>query len=165
MNESVVPYGLDTVPPGSKAFFLVRGELNATYARGYVQPAVGIEIWRQEYSTLPAFMQVRRIWVVVNDREDNLSFIESIAADKSIRRRCVISTWGVQMITKSKMLWEREHSYPILSDESRRHYDKQFEVVCHFQAIPTPSERYKIRRLGTPRPQDVCPAPQIDWRW
>jgi hypothetical protein len=162
-GASADPYGLDTIPPASYAFFLVRGELNATFARGYVQPAVGIEIWRQEYSTLPVFVQATRIWVVLNDTEDNLAFVESIAADKSIRRRCIVSTCGVQTVTKSKMLWDRQHSYSTWSEEFRRRCDKEFEAVWHFQAFPTPSERYKIRRLGTPRRRDVCP-PQID-RW
>jgi len=147
------PYGLDTIPPGCETFFLVRGELNARYARGYVQPAVGIETWHPEYSTLAAFMHAKRIWVVLNDTEDNLSLVKSIAADKSIRRRCVVSTWGVQTVTKSKMLWD-----PRYSDSN-----SQFEAVFHFQKFPTPSEIYKIRRLGKPKPPKVYPAPRLDW--
>jgi len=101
------PYGLDTIQLACKAFFLVHGELNVIYARGYNQPAVGIESWHRRYSTLPAFSQVERIWVVLSDTEDNLSFVTSIAADKLVRRRCRVSTEGVQRVIKAKMLWRQ----------------------------------------------------------
>jgi hypothetical protein len=153
------PYGLDTIPAACKAFFLVHGEMNAIYARGYNQPAVGIGKWHQKYSTLPAFSQAERIWVVLNDTEDNLSFVTSIAADKAIRRRCLISTKGVQLVTKSKMLWERSFSSGISPEEYRRH----FEEVWHFQALPTPSEIYKLRRLGRPKPKEDVPDLVPPW--
>jgi hypothetical protein len=41
------PYGLDTIAAACKAFFLVHGEMNAIYARGYNQPALGIGKWHQ----------------------------------------------------------------------------------------------------------------------
>ena len=107
------PHGLDKILAGCEVFFLVRGECNVTLARGYNQPAVGVESWHREYVTLPAFEQVKRIWVVVNDTEDNLSFVTSIAADKLVRRRCRISNRGVQPITKWKMLWEKKYAYPL----------------------------------------------------
>ena len=161
------PYGLDTISPASYAFFLVRGELNATYARGFVQPAVGVEVWRHEYSTLPVFVEAERIWVVLTDTEDNLAFVTSIAADKSIRRRCVVSTWGVQVVAKYKMLWERQYLYPTLSMDSRRSYDEHFENVHGFQKFPRPSEKYKLRRLGTPKKQinheAIIARSQIGW--
>ena len=148
------PYGLDTIPPGCRAFFLFHGELNAIYARGYNQPAAGIESWHPEYSGLPAFTQAERIWVVVNTAEDNLLFVASIAADKFIRRRCTISTEDVQRVTKAKMLWEKEHSYPFLSEEFRRWYDEQFERIWCFEAFPRPSEVYKLKKLGAPKRGD-----------
>ena len=158
------PYGLDTIPAACKAFFLVHGEMNAIYARGYNQPAVGIGKWHQQYSTLPAFSQAERIWVVLNDTEDNLSFVTSIAADKAIRRRCLISTKGVQLVTKSKMQWEREYTYPILSEALRRWYDKQFETLWQFQVFPPPSCVNKLKKLGAHKPEGRF-YPQIDWRW
>ena len=158
------PYGLDKIPAGREVFFLVHGEYNVTLARGYSQPAVGIESWHREYAMLPAFEQVKRIWVVVNDTEDNLLFVTSIAADKSVRRRCRISNWGVQPVTKWKMLWEQKYTYPILSEETRRWYDKQFEASHHFQEFPTPSEVYKLKKFGAQKPE--CRFyPQIDWHW
>ena len=158
------PYGLDTIPAACKAFFLVHGEMNARYARGYNQPAVGIGKWHQQYSTLPAFSQAERIWVVLNDTEDNLSFVTSIAADKLVRRRCRISTWGVQPVTKSKMLWEQKHSYPILSEEFRRWYDKQFEAIHDFQVFPPPSCVNKLKKLGAQKPEGRF-YPLIDFQW
>jgi len=143
---------------------LIHREINAIYARGYNQPAVGSESWHREYSTLPAFSQVERIWVVLNETEDNLSFVTSIAADKLVRKRCRISTEGVQRVTKAKMLWEKEHTYPILSEEFHRWYDEQFETIQHFQAFPTPSEVYKLKKLGVQKPERRF-YPQIDWRW
>ena len=157
------PFGLDTIPAGREVFFLVHGEYNVTLARGYNQPAVGIESWHREYSMLPAFEQVKRIWVVVNDTEDNLSFVTSIAADKLFRQRCRISTEGVPAVTKSKMLWEQKYSYPILSEEFRGSYDKQFEAIHQFQVFPPPSCVSKLKKLGRPKPKEDVPAPVPPW--
>jgi hypothetical protein len=154
--EMPEPYGLNTIPAACQAFFLVHGEMNARYARGYNQPAVGIEKWHQQYSTLPAFSQAERIWVVLNDTEDNLSFVTSIAEDKAMRRRCVISTEGVQLVTQSKREWERRFSFGWSCY-------KHFEEACHFQALPTPSEIYKLRRLGTPKPKEDVPDLVPPW--
>lgn len=157
------PFGLNAIPVGCKAFFLVHGELNATYARGYNQLAVGLKSWRPEYSVLPAFVQVERIWVALNDTEDNLSFVNSIAADKLIRKRCRISAEGVRRLTKEKMLWDSEHRYPTLSEGFRQSYDNEFEAIHHFQPLPTPSEIYKLRRLGRPKPKADTPTQVPPW--
>jgi hypothetical protein len=39
------PFGIDTISPGCKVFFLVHGQSNASLAGGCDQPAVGIELW------------------------------------------------------------------------------------------------------------------------
>lgn len=147
-------YGLEAIPSGCKAFFLVRREQNVIYARGYDQLAVGIEIWQRAYQQLPAFAKVERLWVVFNDEEDNRPFIISIAADKSIRKRCKISTLGVRCVAKGRLQWEQKRGYSTLSEESRLSADVAFEQIYQFQRCPTPSEIYKLDQLARPRRAD-----------
>lgn len=157
-------HGLEAIPPGCKAFFLVYREQNAIYARGYDQPAVGIEIWKSVYGELPAFAEVERLWVVLNDNEDNRPFLISIANDKSVRRRCKISTLGVQWVTKGRLQWEQKQRYWTLSEEFRRSEDDAFEKIYQFQRCPTPSQIYKLDQLARAKKAPDIPHREIDWR-
>lgn len=169
------PHGLDSIPAGCKAFFLVRGEQNAIYARGHDQPAVGIEVWHHEYASLPAFQAAERIWMVMNSSEDNRAFLLSIAGDIWIRERCLVSVDGltvhnppvrppdvwVQLVCKFRLLMERprDGSWP---DNSG------FEAIFNFQPVPLPSHTDKLAALVAPASKPDRPNPfggVEEWRW
>jgi len=149
------PYGLDSIPAGCKAFFLVCGELNAIYAHGYAQPAVGIETWHHAYASLPAFQAAERIWVVVTANDEHRAFVLSLAADTTIRERFVISVGEVhgnmnhvQSICKRRFLWERaKHSASIMDPAFRLADRSDFEKVHGFQPIPQPNQTDKLAAL------------------
>lgn len=155
-------FGLDTIPRGCKAFFLVKGQQNAMYARNCEQHAVGIDIWRRGYTQFPAFAQVERFWVVLNDNEDNRAFLISIAAEKSVRKRCRISTLGVQWVAKQRMLRQRQQRY---SADFHPTEDEIFEKGLQFQNCPFPSQLSKLDQLGRPRRDSNESRRTIDWRW
>ena len=153
------PHGLDSIPAGCKAFFLVRGEQNAIYARGYDQPAIGIEVWHHEYASLPAFQAAERIWVVVTANEENRAFVLSLASDITIRERCMVSVGKlhgdmnhVQCVCKSRRQMERPHdgSWPDTSG---------FEAIFHFQPVPLPSHKDKLAALLAKPPEPDRPSP------
>lgn len=148
-------YGLDRIPHGCKAFFLVNGQQNAIYAQNHEQRAVGIDIWRRCYTQFPAFAQVERFWVVLNDNEDSRAFLISIAAEKSIRKRCRISTLGVQWVAKQRMLRQRERRY---SADFHPTEDEIFEKGLQFQNCPFPSQLYKLDQLGRPKRESNEPG-------
>ena len=154
-------YGLDMIPRGCKAFFLVNGQQNAIYAQNHEQRAVGIDIWRRGYTQFPTFAQAERFWVVLNDNEDNRAFLISIAAEKPVRKRCRISTLGVQWVAKQRMLWQRDRRYA----DSHPTEDEIFEKGLQFKNCPFPSQLSKLDQLGRPKKEPNEPHRTIDWRW
>ncbi|HKR29727.1 MAG TPA: ImmA/IrrE family metallo-endopeptidase [Terriglobales bacterium] len=154
-------YGLETIPQGCKAFFLVHGDQNAVCPRRCEQLAVGVETWHCAYAHLPAFASVERLWVVLNDNEENRAFLISIAADKVIRRRCRVSIRGVQWVAKQRMLCQRRWRY---SEHFNPSNDAIFEEGLEFQDCPVPSEIYKLDQLGRPKEEQDKPRQNIDWR-
>ena len=167
------PHGLDSIPAGCKAFFLVRGSLNQRYARGYAQPAVGIEVWHHEYASLPAFQAIERIWMVMNSSEDNGAFLLSIAGDIWIRERCLVSVDGltvrnppvrlpdvwVQLVCKSRRSWGGRHSASIVHPAFQLADRSDFEAGHHFQPIPHPNHTNKLAALLAKPPEPEKPSP------
>jgi hypothetical protein len=168
-----MPHGLDSVPNGSKAFFLVNGKANADLAMHLAQPAIGIERWHETYASLPAFQRAERIWVVMNSSEENRSFFQSIVASLWIREKCLVSVdngatpnnqpmqfrnW-VQNIAKHKLLMDRTHdgSWPE-TDVSG------FEQVHNFQPLPLPSHTDKIAALCKRFEAEIDSSVKLDWR-
>ena len=139
-----------SVPEGTKAFFLVRGELNAKYARSYNQIALGIDQWHDRYRDLPCFRDADRIWVVVTPGDDNREFILSLADDIWVRERCLISTGGVQFVCKHHLAMERARKY-----EHEVFDTQQFEAVHKFQPVPLASHTDKLESLlKSPKTED-----------
>ena len=155
------PFGLDSIPAGCKAFFLVCGEQNAIYARGYAQPAIGIETWHPSYASLPAFPAAERIWVVVTANEENRAFVLSLAADITIRERCVVSVGEVhgdmnhvQMVCKRRLLWERKNHSASIVDPAFLLADRSdFEEAQGFQPIPQPNHTRELEALLAKPPE------------
>lgn len=128
-----------------------------TYAKGYAQPAVGIEEWHSEYMELPAFQNVERVWVVITETEDNVRFVMSLAKAIEIREKCLISTEGVQWVCKLRLQMDRAHDV------------WNFESLFHFQPIPLPSHVNKLAELTwrKPIPEPATPAIKDPnyWMW
>jgi Zn-dependent peptidase ImmA (M78 family)/DNA-binding XRE family transcriptional regulator len=111
------PYGLDSVRPGAKELFLLRGYDNCELARhsGQHARAIGIETWHPGYMDEPPFKAAERVWVVINrsdDRQANDRFLQSIAADNSIRERCLIAAVQSvnEMIDRFKWVLQQERA-------------------------------------------------------
>ena len=117
--EAIVAYwawrGVPDFVPDTRCFFLVRGQQNVAYATNCEQLCVGMETWRKEYRDLDGFQSAERIWVILDPREDNRAFLQSLAADIWIRERCMIVRWEVPSICKYRLLWERAHRSPLPS--------------------------------------------------
>jgi hypothetical protein len=148
------PFGLESVPAGTKAFFLVNGEHNAILARNCAQIAVGIERWDPSYASLPAFRDADRFWVVINSDDDNQAFFMSIVGDIGIRERCAISrgdsritevrwTW-VQQVCKDRLMMQRAN--PGLREQWWR---QQFEAP-YFAPMPQPNHTDRIEAFLAP---------------
>jgi hypothetical protein len=145
----------DSVPDGTKAFFLVNGKVNAELVMHLGQLA-SLERWHPEYATLPAFQVAERIWLRMNSSENNPRFFQSIVANIWIREKCSVSVdngatpntrpvqvvnW-VQNVAKFKLLVDR----PL--DGSRPNADlASFELIHNFQPLPLPSHPDKIAAL------------------
>ncbi len=168
-----MPHGLNSVPDGARAFFLVNGKANAELVAHLAQPAIGIERWHTEYASLPAFQAAERIWLVMNSNEDNRIFFQSIVGDIWIRERCVVSiddgdslntqprqvgNW-VQTVAKYKLLMDRPHngSRPI-TDVSG------FERIHNFRTLPLPSHTDKIAALCKRFEAEIDSPVSLDWR-
>ncbi len=158
------PHGLDTVPAGTKAFFLLNGANNAILARNCTQIAVGIERWHPSYASLPAFRDVDKLWVTLNSDDDNQAFLLSIVEDIWIRERCAVSrgdsligvvrwTW-LQQVCKDRLITQRANAG--LREE---YWRQQFEVVHHFIPLPAPNCVREIEKLLEPRPEPEKPLP------
>jgi hypothetical protein len=148
------PFGLESVPTGTKAFFLANGEHNAILARKCAQIAVGVERWDPSYASLPAFRDADRFWVVINSDDDNHAFFMSIVEDIWIRERCAISrgdsritdvrwTW-VQQVCKDRLMMQRANAG--LSEEWWR---QQFEAP-YFAPMPQPNHWVRIEVFLAP---------------
>ena len=167
------PSGLDTVPPGCKAFFLVNGEQNAILARNCAQIAVGIERWHPSYASLPAFRDAHGFWVVMNSDDDNVAFLRSIVGDIWIRERCAVSrghsligvvrwTW-VQQVCKDHLLMQRAN--PGSREEWWR---PRFEAL-YFVPMPQPNHTKRIEALLAPptepdKPTNLGGSFEEPWR-
>jgi hypothetical protein len=159
------PYGLDTVSPGTKQFFLVRGSLNQQYAHGYAQPAIGIETWRPDYEALPAFQAAEKIWVILNSSEDNRAFLLSIVGDIWIRERCLLSVDNGSTINNQPVwlpdVWvQRVCKYHLIetrvSPWSQRW--STFEMIHNFVPLPTPNCTEQLNALLAKPPEPEHPA-------
>jgi hypothetical protein len=148
------PFGLESVPAGTKAFFLVNGEHNAILARNCAQIAVGIERWDPSYAALPVFRDADRFWVVLNSDDDNAALFRSIVGDIWIRERCAISrgdsritevrwTW-VQQVCKDRLKMQRANAG--LREEWWR---QQFEAP-YFAPMPQPNHSERIEAFLAP---------------
>lgn len=161
------PFELESVPAGTKAFFLLNGEHNAILARNCAQIAVGVERWDPSYASLPAFRDADRFWVVLNSSEDNRAFLLSIVDDIQIRERCAVSvdaTHGdlnqVQVICKRRLLWERaRHSAPIVDPAFRLADWSDFEKAYGFQPMPQPNHVRELEALLAPPPEPERVSP------
>jgi hypothetical protein len=169
------PFGLESVPAGTKALFLVNGEHNAILARNCGQIAVGVERWDPSYASLPAFRDADRFWVVINSDNDNQAFFMSIVGNIGIRERCAISrgdsritevrwTW-VQQVCKHRLMMQRANAG--LREEWWR---QQFEPL-YFAPMPQPNHTARIEELLAPpkkeereRPSGFCGPFQEPWR-
>ena len=155
------PFALESVPAGTKAFFLVNGEQNVILAHNCAQMAVGIERWHPSFAMLPAFRDADRFWVVLNSDDDNAAFFRSIVGDIWIRERCAISrgdsritevrwTW-VQQVCKYRLMVQRANAG--LREEWWR---QQFEAP-YFAPMPQPNHAARIEELLAP-PKKEEPA-------
>jgi hypothetical protein len=142
------PFGLESVPAGTKAFFLVNGEHNAILARNCAPTAVGIERWHPSYASLPAFRDADKILVVINSDDDNRAFILSLVDDIWIRERCLISrgdsritevrwTW-VQQVCKDRLMTQRANA------GLREEYWRQPFEGRYFVPMPQPNHTERI---------------------
>jgi hypothetical protein len=159
------PYGLDTVSPGTKQFFLVRGSLNQQYAHGYAQPAIGIETWRPEYATLPAFQAAEKIWVILNSSEDNRAFLLSLVADIRIRERCVLSVDNGSTIINQPIrlpdVWvQRVCKYHLIEKRTSPWSQiwSTFEMIYKFVPLPAPNCTEQLNALLAKPPEPEQPA-------
>ena len=162
------PFGLDSIPAGTKAFFLVNGDQNAILAHNCSQIAVGIERWHPSYASLPAFRDVDKLWVTLNSDDDNRAFLLSIVEDIWVRERCAVSrgdsliglvrwTW-VQTVCKSRMMIERSLHREWWSSDT-----KQFEAIHNFQPMPQPNHVRELEALLAPPPEPEKPSPGGAW--
>lgn len=147
-------YGLDSVPPDTRAFFLVNGSANADLAHHMGQPAVGITEWRREHWRIPRFDNAVKLWVVINIDEDNSRFLRTLASDERMRAVCLIAPvrrGNVQAVCKSRLLARRE--------EGHGYRDKyHFENVQGFVRLPTDA-----RELAKMLPLPEKPEPEEPW--
>jgi hypothetical protein len=154
--------GVKNYKPDTKWVFLVNGRKNLEYATGYEQLAVTIDRWCEAYRAMPEFQDAKRIWVVIDRRDDNRAFLMSILNDIWIREKCVISTEGVQTICKHRLLWERANHSAAIVDPAFRLADRlDFETVHHFQAIPQPNWVRAIEKLLEPSLKPPEPPTQV----
>jgi hypothetical protein len=145
-------WGLDSVPEGSRQFFLVNGEQNVYYAHHLNQPAIGITEWRREYWQLPQFDNAVKLWVVINMDEDNSRFLRSLASDERMRATAVIAPpnrwYTVRSLAKDRMLTMRRVGSG---------YSDNVDFLYQFQPLPAPS------RLGQWLRKIEPDAPQPGW--
>ena len=161
------PFGLDSIPAGTKAFFLLNGDQNAILARNCAQIAVGVEQWHPSYASLPAFRDADRFWVVINSDDDNVAFLRSIVGDIWIRERCAVSRgdsligvvrWAwVQQVCKDRLLMQRAN--PGIGEEWWR---PQFEAL-YFVPIPQPNHTRELEALLAPPPKPEKPSLGGSW--
>ncbi|MGA7792808.1 MAG: hypothetical protein WCA19_07180 [Candidatus Acidiferrales bacterium] len=140
--------GVPDLEPDTRSFLLVRGQQNVVYATNCEQLCVGIETWRKEYRNLDWFQTAERIWVILDPREDNRAFLQSLAADIWIRERCMIVKGEVPCICKCRLLWERAHRSPFPSSLVWLQAAwSDFEKVHNFIPIPAPNCTEQIEAL------------------
>jgi len=177
--EAVVAYwasrGLPDFVPDTRRFFLVRGQQNVAYATNCEQLCVGIETWHKEYRDLEGFTTAERIWVILDRREDNRAFLQSLSADIWVRERCRILVSDVPSICKYRLLWERARRSPfppsslvwLQADWS------DFEKAYGFHLMPQPNHTELIAQMLKP-PEPEKPSAfrgssgwdeQWRWRW
>jgi hypothetical protein len=150
--KAIVAYwasrGVPDFVPDTRCFFLVRGQQNVAYATNCEQLCVGIDQWYKAYRDLEAFQTAERIWVILDPREDNRAFLQSLAADIWIRERCMIGKWEVPSICKYRLLWERAHRSPLPSSLMWLQAAwSDFEKVHNFIPIPAPNCTEQLNAL------------------
>jgi hypothetical protein len=104
----------------------------------------------------PAFKAAERVWVVINrsdDRQANDRFLQSIAADNSIRERCLIATVQSvsEMIDRFKWVLQQECAQTFVVSI--------FEDVFQFKSVPLPADTKGLAALIEPPP---APEPTTD---
>src|SRR5712692_6657036 len=153
--------GVPNFKPDTRRFFLVNsrhGQQNLGIAANCEQLAVGITEWHKEYRE--DFKTADRIWVILDRREDNRAFLQSLSADIWVRERCMLVRSRVLDVCKYRLLWERDHRLftkdPafLLADWS------DFEKAHGFQPIPPPNavREHEAWLAPPPEPERVSPV-------
>ena len=156
------PYGMDSVRPGTKDIFLLRGVDNCELARHCAQEdrAFGIEIWHREYGDLPAFKTAECFWVVINrsdDRAVNVRFLQSIADDSSLRERSRVA--AVESVSSMSDLFAS-----VLNMQSSHVFSgRLLESLYSFKPIPRPGDNKEIDALTEPPPPPESMPVSRNW--
>lgn len=132
----------------TRRFFLVNanGKLNLDYATNNSQFGVVIERWHNVYRDMPLFQNATKIWVVLDENDDNRAFLQSLIDDSWIREKCVITVGSMLDIAKYKT--DARVPYKISFE--------CFEQVWRFSSLPQPNEEERIQQLlrkPTPAPE------------
>jgi hypothetical protein len=158
-------YGLESIPEGITDLFLVRGELNCAYCKGYkpfVQ-AVGVDIWDSRLGQLPVFQDAERVWIVITrDSENppnlNAEFLNSIRRDPEFAARCLVSNADVRHVAKEHY-WDLRNAGAALSLQKPM-LDELTERVFDFRLLSR-LDTTDIAALCDWHPQDV----PTDYSW
>jgi hypothetical protein len=147
-------WGLDLVPEGCREFFLVMGRQNQECAQHMAQNAIGLNRWDAAYWRLPLFRTAQKVWIVLNDGDDNRRFLMSVAADTRLRAMVLIAPVrrnSVRFVCQERLLAQRE--------EGRGYKDGfHFENVQGFKPLPTDA-----RELAKLLPRPEKPKPEEPW--
>lgn len=161
--KAIVAYwaarGVPDFVPDTRCFLLVRGQQNVAYATNCEQLCVGIDQWYKAYRDLEAFQDAERIWVILDPREDNRAFLQTLAADIWVRERCMIVKGEVPCICKCRLLWERAHRSSLPSGLIWLQAAwSDFEKVHNFIPIPAPNCTAQLEALLSPPPKPEEPV-------
>jgi Zn-dependent peptidase ImmA (M78 family)/transcriptional regulator with XRE-family HTH domain len=158
-EETIVPapiaglasglHGLETVKPGVKSLFLLRGANNVDRAQhcGQAERSLGIEIWFPEYIDRPSLRNVERFWVIINRSdipETNERFLRSIAADDQIREKALVATVADESKLIDLFKW-------VLNEQrAQTFHESTLQYVYGFSPLPLLSNTRKISELVQP---------------
>lgn len=151
--------GMKDYKPDATRFFLVRGADNVKFGTGSEQFVIGIESWHKEYHDLDEFKNAKRIWVVIDPREDNKIFLYSLCQDIWIREKCTVVRSTTFDAVRARWGWlqrtpTRFSTHPSnYEKECRLIDDANFERSCHFQMIPAPNHTRELDALLAPPPE------------
>ena len=146
------------VKPTGKAFFLVNaiaalkaGRIqNQEYATNNAEPCVAIEWWDESFRELPIFRDAARIWVVLDPHEDNRLFLVSIAHDRWLCERSLITAGSMLAVTKDK----HDSGATAVDD-----YPVDFDKTWNFRSVPLARDKEAIERLLKKPSSPESPSP------